>query len=193
MLHRIRLSFDEQPTDLSGTVQADETYIGGLEKNRHASAKKNVGRGGAGKAVVMGIMERGGKARTRKITDTTKGTLQGEIVKHVQAGSTLHTDALPSYKNLPAEYVHEFVDHAIEYVRDGVHTSGLENFFSLLKRMIKGTYVSVDPVHLKAYLDEQTFRYNERKCNDAQRFDRALRGVCGKRLTYKQLTALTWF
>ncbi|MDR3706858.1 MAG: IS1595 family transposase [Capsulimonadaceae bacterium] len=187
MLHRIRLAFGEQPTELSGTVEADETYIGGLEKNKHKSKKLNQGRGSVGKVAVMGLLEDGGKARTKKITAASKKVLHGEIFENVQGGSTIHTDSWKAYQGIDDAYIHEFVDHAVEYVRDGVHTNGLENFFSLLKRMIRGTYVSVDPAHLKSYLDEQTFRFNERKDNDSGRFQKVLGEINGKRLTYQQL------
>lgn len=93
-----------------------------------------------------------------------------------------------AYRGLSRDYVHEFVNHAVEYVRSNVHTNGVENFWSLLKRTIRGTYVSVDPVHLDAYLDEQVFRFNERKGNDRDRFKKALSGVVGRQLTYKELT-----
>jgi hypothetical protein len=115
--------------------------------------------------------------------------LQSEVRKHVEAGAALYTDALPSYSGLAQEYAHKVVDHAVEYVNGRVHTNGLENFWSLLKRGISGTYVSVEPFHLYRYLDEQTFRYNRRKnMNDQMRFETGMRNIFGKRLTYAELT-----
>jgi transposase-like protein len=141
----------------------------------------------------MGILERGSKAagstvRVKVVDNTKKKTLQSEIRDHVLAGSAIFTDALKSYEGLD-EFQHEVIDHAVEYVRGEVHTNGLENFWSLLKRGIHGTYVSVEPFHLFRYLDEQAFRYNNRKgLNDGQRFDIAVRRIVGKRLTWNQLT-----
>lgn len=106
----------------------------------------------------------------------------------VPAGATLYTDSLKSYDGLQDDYVHFAVDHAIEYVRGAIHTNGMENFWSLFKRALKGTYVSVEPFHLNAYVVEQTFRFNQRKDNDAGRFRKALGSVAGKRITYKELT-----
>jgi hypothetical protein len=113
--------------------------------------------------------------------------LQPEIRATVEAGTRLYTDAWASYRGLSDEYQHEVIDHAIEYVRGTVHTNGIENFWSLLKRTIKGTYVSVEPFHLGRYLDEQSFRFNEREDNDAGRFKSVLSSVFGRRLTYKDL------
>ncbi len=107
----------------------------------------------------------------------------------IAPGTTLYTDALKSYKGLDSEYLHQVIDHAVEYVRGRVHTNGLENFWSLLKRAIQGTYVAVDPAHLDRYLDEQTFRFNKRKGNDATRFLEVMLSVVGKRLTYRELTS----
>jgi hypothetical protein len=115
--------------------------------------------------------------------------LQGEVRANVEEGSEVHTDALASYTGLSKDYVHEVINHAIEYVRGNVTTNRMENFFSLLKRMLKGTYVSVEPYHLQSYLDEQILRFNLRKGNDAERFVRVVGSVSGKRLTYKQLIA----
>ena len=175
---------------LSGQIEADETYIGGKARNMHVEkrAKKITGTGGKDKTAVMGILERGGKVRTKVVDNTKKKTLQSEIREHVLAGSALFTDALKSYEGLD-EFQHEVVDHAVEYVRGEVHTNGLENFWSLLKRGLSGTYVSVEPFHLFRYLDEQAFRYNHRQgLNDGQRFDLAVRQIVGKRLTFDQLT-----
>jgi transposase-like protein len=163
--HRIRFSLSMGPGNkLSGQVEADETYIGGKARNMHSAtrARKITGTGGKDKTAVMGILERGGKVRTKVVDNTKKKTLQSEIREHVLAGSALFTDALKSYEGLD-EFQHEVVDHAVEYVRGEVHTNGLENFWSLLKRGLSGTYVSVEPFHLFRYLDEQAFRYNNRK------------------------------
>ena len=188
--HRIRLALTMGSFNkLSGQIEADETFIGGKARNMHASkrAAKITGTGGKDKTAVMGILERGGKVRTKVVDNTKKKTLQSEIREHVLAGSALFTDALKSYEGLD-EFQHEVVDHAVEYVRGEVHTDGLENFWSLVKRGLNGTYISVEPFHLFRYLDEQAFRYNNRKMNDSDRFDIVVRQIVGKRLTYDQLT-----
>jgi len=196
MDHRIRFSLGMGPGNkLSGQVEADETYIGGKSRNMHTHerARKITGTGGKDKVAVMGILERGGKTiggkvRTKVVDNTKKKTLQSEVREHVLAGSALFTDALKSYEGLD-ESQHEVVDHAVEYVRGEVHTNGLENFWSLLKRGINGTYVSVEPFHLFRYLDEQAFRYNNRVgFDDKDRFELAVRQIVGKRLTFDQLT-----
>jgi transposase-like protein len=190
MDHRIRFALGMTPGNkLSGQVEADETFIGGKARNMHKTerARKITGSGGKDKTPVLGILERGGKIRTKVIDNTKKKTLQREVRDHVLAGSALFTDALKSYEGLD-EFQHEVVDHAVEYVRGECHTNGLENFWSLLKRGLNGTYVSVEPFHLFRYLDEQAFRFNNRHFTDADRLDMAVRGIVGKRLTYKQLT-----
>jgi len=137
----------------------------------------------------MGILERGGKVRTAIIPNRRKSSLQNEVRKHVEAGAALYTDALLSYEGLATDYAHQVVDHASQYVDGRVHTNSLENFWSLLKRGVSGTYVSVEPFHLFRYLDEQMFRFNNRKdINDAERFDIAISNIVGKRLTFTQLT-----
>jgi transposase-like protein len=136
----------------------------------------------------MGLLERGGKVRTKVIPSRKKQVLQAEVKQHVEAGSALYTDALPSYSGLAQDYAHQVVDHAVEYVNGRIHTNGLENFWSLLKRGINGTYVSVEPFHLFRYLDEQSFRFNNRKTTDAKRFRMAGMGLVGKRVTYMELT-----
>jgi transposase-like protein len=195
MNHRIRFALTEGGSGLlSGQVEADETYIGGKARNMHAHvrARKITGTGGKDKTAVMGILERGGKGNSRvrvKVVDNTKKkTLQREVREHVLAGSAIFTDALKSYEGLD-EFQHEVVDHAVECVRGEVHTNGMENFWSLLKRGLSGTYVSVEPFHLFRYLDEQAFRYNNRTCmDDGDRFFLALSQIAGKRLTYEHLT-----
>jgi transposase-like protein len=199
MDHRIRLALQcGSIYKLGGPgseVEADETFIGGKARNMHISERKRriSGTGGKDKTAVMGILERGGKVRTSVITSRKKKELQAEVRKHVEAGAALYTDALLSYEGLESEYAHKVVDHAVQYVDGRIHTNGLENFWSLLKRGINGTYVSVEPFHLFRYLDEQTFRYNNRATkvnplNDSDRFDLAVRQIVGKRLTYKELT-----
>jgi transposase-like protein len=190
MDHRIRFALGIGPGNkLSGQVEADETFIGGKARNMHSAkrAAKITGTGGKDKTAVMGILERGGNVRIKVVDNTKKKTLQSEIREHVLAGSALFTDSLKSYEGLN-EFQHEVVDHAVEYVRGEVHTNGIENFWSLLKRGLNGTYISVEPYHLFRYLDEQTFRYNNRNMNDGDRFDIVVRQIVGKRLTWDQLT-----
>lgn len=187
MDHRIRLALDMGSTEkLSAEVEADETFIGGAARNMHVSKRKRriTGTGGKDKTAVMGILERGGKVRTAVIPNRRKKALQAEVKKHVQAGSALYTDALLSYGGLESDYAHQVIDHAVKYVDGKIHTNGLENFRSLLKRGISGTHISVEPFHLFRYLDEQTFRYNNRQLNDAERFSMAVSGVLGKRVTF---------
>ena len=197
---RIRLAMQNGSFGkLSGEVEVDETFIGGKARNMHKDkrAEKITGRGASGKAIVIGVLERGGEVRTKVIPNTKKGTVQAEVRANVEAGSTVNTDALPSYAGLAKDYVHEAVDHAVEYVRGTVHTNGLENYWSLLKRCIRGTYVNVEPFHLFRYLDEQAFRYNQRKKadgevkKDGERFVDVAGAIAGKRLTYKKLTGQT--
>jgi transposase-like protein len=192
MDHRIRFALGMPPdSQLSGEVEVDETFIGGKARNMHVDRRERriTGTGGKDKAVVMGILERGGEVRASVVANRKKKGLQSEVKKHVQAGSALYSDDLKSYDGLAEEYAHQVIDHAVKYVDGRVHTNGLENFWSLLKRGINGTYISVEPFHLFRYLDEQTFRYNNRKdLDDAGRFSLAVSQVVGKRLTYKQLT-----
>jgi transposase-like protein len=199
MMHRIRLAIQSQSFVKIGgpgsEVEADETFIGGKARNMHISERKRriTGTGGKDKTKVMGILERGGKVRATVIETRKKKELQAEVRKHVEAGAALYTDALLSYEGLEGEYAHKVVDHAVQYVDGRIHTNGLENFWSLLKRGINGTYVSVEPFHLFRYLDEQTFRYNNRATDDnpltdADRFHLALSQIAGKRLTFAEVT-----
>ncbi len=158
--------------------------------HKHIREQKITGTGGKDKTAVMGILERGGKVRTRVIANRKKTLLQAIVKEHVEQGAEIFTDALKSYEGLDAEYLHQFVDHAVEYVKGHIHTNGMENFWSLLKRSLKGTYVSVAAYHLFRYVDEQAFRFNERKDEqgDLGCFRHVVRGCAGKRLTYKTLT-----
>jgi transposase-like protein len=150
MAHRIRFALHHGSFEkLSGHVEADETFIGGKARNMHVSQRRRriTGTGAKDKTAVMGILERGGKVRTSVLPNRKRHAIQSEVRKHVEAGSALYTDALLSYDGLEGDYAHQVVDHAVQYVDGQVHTNGLENFWSLLKRGISGTYVSVEPFH----------------------------------------------
>ena len=196
MLHRIRMAIQNGSIEkLKGIVESDECFIGPNADFMHKSVKKKKGiaPGYTAKTMVWGLLERSqekgkSKVRAKVLKNSKKPTLLAGIHANVEAGSELHTDSWVGYKKLNANVVHKFVDHAAEYVRDNVHTNGLENFWCLLKRTIKGTYVSVNAEHLFRYLDEQCFRFNERKDNDQGRFLKAVAGMVGKRLTYAALT-----
>jgi len=199
MLQRLRLALqDENAGMLSGNVEVDETFIGGKARNMHRSAlarrvaefaTPRTGRNQTtGKVAVMGLLERHGQVRTMVVPNTKRRSLHGEVTKHVEAGSTVYSDALRSYNHLADDYTHKVINHAERYVDGQIHTNGVENFWSLLKRGINGTYVSVEPFHLFRYLDEQSFRFNNRKATDAYRFDLAVSQIVGKRLTYSALT-----
>ncbi len=192
LMHRIRLAMQTGTFEkLSGEVEADETFIGGIARNMHFGKRKAQGTGGSGKTPVMGILERQGEVRAKVIPDTTRETLHGEVKAHVEHGATIFTDAWRSYEGLYPDYVHKVINHAEAYVRDNVHTNGIENFWSLLKRGLKGTYVSVMPFHLFRYVDEQSFRFNNRKVKDADRFLTVVASISGRRVTYKKLTGKT--
>ncbi len=200
MLHRIRLALQEGSfMKMDGQVEADETFIGGKARNMHKGKRKVRGTGGIGKTAVMGLLERGDKEETisrvkLKVVKTTKRKeLQKIIRDNVEVGSEVMTDALRSYIGLEDQYIHQVIDHAEKYVEGHVHTNGMENFWSLLKRTIKGTYVSVEPFHLFRYLDEQAFRFNERKGKDQDRFLKGLEGIRGRLLRYSNLTGKTVF
>jgi transposase-like protein len=199
MLHRLRLAMQSNSfRKLSGDIEVDETYIGGKARNMHDSKRKRVFAGShrnafRGKVAVMGLLDRHGnngtsQIRTAVVAGRKKGHLQPVVREHVETGATLNTDAHFSYQGLASDYMHKVIDHAEAYVDGQVHTNGCENFWSLLKRAIKGTYVSVEPFHLFRYLDEQVYRFNNRGDNDAGRFINALRSIVSKRVTYDALT-----
>ena len=198
LLHRIRLAMQAGHIDrIFGDVEADETFIGGKARNMHYGKRKRMGitqgRSMAGKVAVFGLLDRHGKdgvsqVRLAQIPSNKRRHLMPHVQAHIEEGSTVHTDSLPSYIALESAYTHKVIDHAEAYVDGNVHTNGLENFWSLLKRAIKGTYVSVEPFHLFRYLDEECFRFNNRKLTDAERFAHAAAAIVGKRLTYKTLT-----
>jgi transposase-like protein len=197
MLSRLRLALQsDHGGKVGGTIEADETYIGGKARNMHADKKRRVkmtrGRKIAGKVAVMALLERHGKPSSQvqlHVLHTLKRhEVQGIIRNRVEPGASVYSDAFASYTGLIADYSHKVIDHAEAYVDGEVHTNNCENFWSLLKRAIKGTYVSIEPFHLFRYLDEQAFRFNNRVMSDAERFAFALKGVINKRLTYTALT-----
>jgi transposase-like protein len=191
VLHRVRLAMQTGSFQkFSGTVEVDETFIGGLSKNMHVDArrKKITGTGGKGKSMVMGFKERGGDVAVSVIPDRSRQTLHGMVRSQVKSGSTVYTDNLNAYTGLEEDFDHNTVDHATSYVNGLVSTNGIENFWSLLKRGLKGTYVQIAPFHLFRYLDERVFTYNQRDLTDFGRFISVLGQIAGRRLTYDVLT-----
>jgi transposase-like protein len=199
MLHRIRLGMQTDSTmKLGGNgnhVEADETFIGGKARNMHKSKKARMDKMVWGnKTLVAGVLERGGKVKTQVIPNRSAASLHAVVREHVHPGSNLNTDDFFGYWGLHKDYIHQIVDHAETYVVGKVHTNGIENFWSLLKRGLHGTYVSVEPFHLFRYLDEQCFRFNNRATkenpmNDGDRFSLLCSQIVGKRITYAELTA----
>lgn len=193
MLHRVRLAMQD-PTDggkLAGEVEVDETLIGGRSRNMHKDRRikaQSQGRNTGGKSIVLGILERGKKVRATVVPDRKKPTMQNFVRENVKPGSQVFSDEHAYQWKMDAEYVHGIVNHLEKYVQGNVHTNGIENFWSLLKRTLRGSYVSVEPFHLFRYVDEQAFRFNTRQiCNDFGRFALALYQIVGKRLTYNEL------
>jgi hypothetical protein len=206
VLHRVRLAMQTKSfqAKLEGEIEADETFVGGKAQFMHAWRRKQVMKGRStsrwGKTAVFALLDRHGsgghsQVRAMVVPNTRRTALQFEIRKHVKTGSTLYTDALKSYEpKVPSGwrpddlYTHEFIDHAEGYVNGRIHTNGCENFWSLLKRAIKGTYVNIEPFHLFRYVDEEAYRFNTRKLTDGERFKAMTTRVMGKRLTYADLT-----
>jgi transposase-like protein len=203
VLHRLRFALQTGSiTKLGGDgapVQVDETFIGGKARFMHKAKRQRLSRdggmqGGHGKTVVVGLLERGGKVKTTVIPHRRDNMPEKIVREMVQPGAEVHTDEFSGYYNLKDGYVHKVVNHLEGYVKENVHTNGIENFWSLLKRGLGGTYIAVEPFHLFRYVDEQAFRYNHRKdadgnkLNDSQRFELALSQIAGKRLTFAEVT-----
>jgi ISXO2-like transposase domain/Transposase zinc-ribbon domain len=203
MLGRLRLALQDKATGgkIGGNgapVEVDETFIGGKARFMHKSKRERLSQdggmqGGHGKAVVMGLLERGGKVKTTVIPHRRQNIPEKIVRQLVEPGTEVHTDEFTGYYNLKDGYLHKVVNHLEGYVKENVHTNGIENFWSCLKRGIGGTYIAVEPFHLFRYVDEQAFRYNNRATkdnplNDSDRFDAAVRQIVGKRLTYAELT-----
>jgi transposase-like protein len=206
MLHRIReaMKISNKPllgSNEGGEVEVDEAYVGGKPRNMHLSRKLKIQKElskvpawknttSRGKTPIMGMFDRNTReVRAKVVPNTRRETLQTEIFNGITFGSRIYSDQAVAYDTLKANYIHETVSHADEYVRGQVHTNCLENFWSLTKRNLAGTYVCVEPFHLDRYLDEQMFRFNNRlHKTDSQRFNKVLSQVAGKRLTYADLT-----
>lgn len=198
MLHRIRLAM-QTPTmrRFRHIVESDETFIGGKAENMHAEqrARRIRGRGTVGKTVVHGLLERGteetvSQVRATVVPNTEADTLLPEILQHVEPDTIVCTDALASYRDAAARFIHKAVDHASRYVIGKIHVNGMENFWCLVKRMLRGTYVAVAPFHLFRYLDEESWRFNWRKQNDGERFAEVMKHVLNRRVTFRVLCAI---
>lgn len=202
MLQRIRLAMQTESyiRKLSGHVEVYETFIGGKARNMHKHKReKALGKAGTtGKVIVIGTLQRNSdkspsQVRAAVIEERDVDNLHGMVEKHVRRGSKLSSDEHPAYSGLEYDYDHDVINHAEAYVRGQVHTNGMENFWSLLKRGLHGTYISVEPFHLHRYISEQVFRFNNRatkkhEVNDADRFRIVVSQVAGKRVTYQELT-----
>jgi transposase-like protein len=200
VLHRLRLALQNQSFVKMGgkgsEVEVDETFIGGAARFMHHDKHRRriTETGTKDKIAVIGMLERGGEIRAGVIPTRRKKVIHEEVLGNIEQGSSVYTDALLSYYGLEHKgFVHKVIDHAEKYVDGQVHTNGMENFWSLLKRGLKGTYISVEPFHLFRYIDEQVWRYNnratkERKMTDADRFDLALTTIAGRRLTFAEVT-----
>jgi transposase-like protein len=197
MLQRGRLAMQDESKGgkLGGEVEVDETFIGGKARNMHKDRKRRVqkhGRNTGGKAIVLGMLERGKTVRAAVIEERDKPTMQSNIRENVETGSQIYSDEFGSGWRMDGEYDDDVINHLEAYVNGNIHTNGMENFWSLLKRGLHGTYVSVEPFHLFRYVDEQAFRYNNRKpMDDGDRFKYVMRKIVGKRLTYAELTGKT--
>jgi transposase-like protein len=197
MLHRIRTAMRTKTfKKLSGEVESDETFVGGKSANMHESKREQAiqGRGPVGKAIVHGVLQRGDAEKKIKsqvvaavVPDTESATLFQAVGRAVERDSAVYTDAHGGYAALVNRYVHQWVDHVSTYVSGRVHTNGLENFWSLLKRGLRGTYIRPSAFHLQKYVDEQVFRFNERGRSDAGRFRLLMEWLIGRRVTYRQL------
>jgi transposase-like protein len=208
MLHRVRLGMKEDygrgPMNKIGgeghEVEADETFIGGQKKNMHKNKQvRYEAKGGAyGKTIVQGILDRTARqVRAKVMPNVTRETLQTEILRQVKYGTQVYTDSAVAYEQgMQWRFVHDMVDKSVSYVNGRVHVNGVENFWSLLKRGLRGTYVAVEPYHLDRYIDEQVYRYNNRgsremPMDDYARFEKVLGQLAHKRLTYAELTGKT--
>jgi transposase-like protein len=194
LMHRIRESL--RATDLAPmggigkTVEADETFVGGKEKNKHKRLRNKKNIGGQGKETVFSLVERGGKVRSQRVASVKAATLRPILVAQIDAATKLYTDDAGQYRHMHKDFDHAVINHSIdEYVRGDCHTNTIEGYFSIMKRGITGVYHHVSPQHLPRYLAEFDYRYNERsslEVDDALRMEKSVTGIVGKRLTYRR-------
>jgi len=190
MLHRLRLAMNETPEQFAGPVEADESYWGGKEANKHSSKKLRAGRGPVGKTAVVGVKDRAtGQVKAKVVEKTDAETLQGFVTDHTAEGSTVYTDEALAYRGLPQRH-HEAVKHSVgEYVREKAHTNGIESFWSVMKRGHQGVYHKMSPKHLDRYVQEFAGRHNVREADTVDQMREVVRGMAGKRIRYEDLIA----